>query len=436
MAGFWQGMAIVRRALAGAAGRLWQRWWLSVAMLIVVGACQSAASEQLKIGTLLPITGDLEQYGTSMQNAASLLVKTVNNCGGVLGKSVVLVAEDDQTDPAAGTSAMTKLAEVDRVAGVVGASSSAVSSAALSIAVRNQTVMISPSATSPTFSDRARKGEFNGFWFRTAPPDNFQGQALAKLARARGIRTVALLAVNNDYGNGLISAFVPAYEAIGGRVVNRAAPVRYAPNASTFDTEVITAFKEKPDAVLLIAYPETGSLAVKAAYEQGLLGKKTQLLLTDGMKEPGIGDRVGINRQGKYLMEGMVGTAASAGGPAIAAFQKNFETEFGRSSKIYDANTWDAAALLVLAAEASKSVTGTALRDHLREVANPPGEVVTEVCQGLDLLRKGQPINYDGASGTVDMNAEGDVTGSYDVWQVQSDGSLKVIETISVTGSS
>jgi branched-chain amino acid transport system substrate-binding protein/neutral amino acid transport system substrate-binding protein len=79
----------------------------------------------------------------------------------------------------------------------VGAASSAVASAAVDIAVRNQVVMISPSSTSPVFTERARKGDFQGFWFRTAPPDTFQGEALAKLAQTQGFKSVSLLAVNN-----------------------------------------------------------------------------------------------------------------------------------------------------------------------------------------------------------------------------------------------
>ncbi|WP_254721897.1 hypothetical protein [Kovacikia minuta] len=80
---------------------------------------------------------------------------------------------------------------------------------------------------------------------------------------------------------------------------------------------------------------------------------------------------------------------------------------------MYDPNTWDAAALMVLAAEAAKSPTSTAIKENLREVANPPGEAVTDVCQALSLIRAGKKVNYQGASGSVDLNPQGDVTGTY-----------------------
>ncbi len=398
-------------------------------------ACQrEVPPARLKLGTLLPITGDLSAYGTSMQDSARLLVDTVNACGGVLGQPVELVAADDQTEPAAGAAAMTKLAEVDQVAGVIGAASSAVSSAAVEIAVRSQVVMISPASTSPVFSDRARRGDFQGFWFRTAPPDTYQGEALARLAKTRGYQSVAILAVNNDYGNGLTNAFIPAFEALGGQVVNKANPTRYPPDSATFDSVVGSAFQANPDAVLVIAYPDTGSLILKTAYQQGLLGKATKLLVTDGLKDNKIADTVGKTSQGNYIAAGIIGTAPSAGGPALKNFQSLFTAKHQRQPAVYDPNTWDAAALLVLAAEAAKSTTGAAIKDAMRDVANAPGETVTDVCQGLSLIRAGKPINYQGASGRVDFNDLGDVTGSYDVWRVETNGALQVVGEIAVTG--
>lgn len=403
---------------------------VGLAMGFVLTSCQ--APPGLKLGTLLPISGDLSSYGASMQNTARLLVKTVNACGGVLGNSVTLIAEDDQTDPAAGTAAMTKLVEVDRVAAVVGAASSGVSSAAVPIAVRNQVVEISPSATSPSFTDRAHKGEFKGFWFRTAPPDTFQGKALAQLAHQRGYRSLAVLAVNNDYGSGLINAFTPAFKALGGKVLNEENPTRFDPRGATFDSEVRQATSPRPDAVLLVSYPETGSVILKTAYELGVLGQNTQWITTDGLKDLKLAQLVGKGADGKYIAAGLRGTAAHSAGDAFTSFRNRFTQAYGTEPAIYDPNTWDAMALSVLAAESAKAMTGPALRDHLRTVANPPGESVTDVCQGLTLLRQGKKINYQGASGAVDFNAEGDVVGSYDVWQIQTDGTLATLKTLTI----
>jgi len=409
----------------------------AIALLLAAWACQTNTSSKsgLKIGTLLSITGDLSQFGSSMQDSASLLVKTVNGCGGVLGKPVELISENDQTNPPAGAAAMAKLAEANRVAGVVGATGSAVSSAAVDIAVRDRVLLISPSSTSPVFTERAKKGNFRGFWFRTAPPDNFQGQALAKLARAKGYKTVSVLAINNDYGKGLVNSFTSAFESIGGKMLNKAQPSYYPPDASSFESEVASAFKGNPNAVLLIAYPETGSLILKAAYQQGLLGKQTQVLLTDGMKDLKIGELVGKNEKGEYIIAGMTGTSASAGGTALKSFTNRYKAAYKKEPSVYAPNTWDATAVLVLAAEAAKSTSGADIKNQIRAVANPPGQDVSDVCQALSLIRQGKEINYQGASGNVDFDSQGDVSGSYDVWTVDKNGQLKVVNTISVRGS-
>lgn len=428
----------------------------AIAILLTAVACQPAAntpdsspdssspatssdpnssSGGLKMGSLLPITGDLAQYGKPMQDSVGFLVETVNACGGVLGKPIELISEDEETDPSAGAAGMTKLAEVDRVGGVVGAAASSVSSAAIDIAVRNQVVQISPASTSPVFTDRAKKGEFNGFWLRTAPPDTFQGDALAQLVNQEGSKKVAILAVNNDYGNGLIQSFTPAFKALGGTIVNESNPTRYAPKATSFDSEVGAAFSGAPDAVLLIAYPETGSVILKAAQEQGLLGAKTKVIMTDGMKTDKLAALVGQTADGKYITSGMIGTAPSAGGPGSKEFSDRYKAKFNRDPQVYDPNSWDAAALLALAAEAAKGSTGALIKNKISDVANAPGEEVTDVCKALALVRDGKEINYQGASGTLDLDAQGDVVGSYDVWTVSGTGTIEVKSTISVGGS-
>ncbi|NJR58587.1 MAG: ABC transporter substrate-binding protein [Cyanobacteria bacterium CRU_2_1] len=405
------------------------------ATLPTSGETSESIEGQLKLGSLLPITGDLAQYGTTMQDSVNLLIETINSCEGALGKPVTLISEDDQTDPAAGASGMTKLAEVDKVAGVIGAAGSAVSSAAVDIAVRNQVVQISPSSTSPDFTERAKKGEFNGFWFRTASPDTFQGDALAQLAKQQNLQNVSVLAINNDYGNGLVQAFTTAFKAQGGTVANEANPTLYAENATTFDSELTAAFNGNPDAVLIVAYPETGSLILKTAYEQGLLDGETKILLTDGMKTEGIAELVGKGSDGEFIVSGVLGTAPSAGGPGLDQFKQAYDAKFNREPNVYDPNSWDAAAVLVLASEAAKGNTGAAIKDKIREVANPPGEDVTDVCEALSLVRQGQDINYQGASGTVDFNEEGDVVGAYDIWTITDDGKLEIESTIEVGGA-
>lgn len=400
----------------------------------LISSCQKLASNNikdndpkgLKIGSLLPMTGDLSAGGQPIADAVPLLVKTVNQCGGVNGQPVTSIAEDDQTLPAIGAAAITKLAEVDQVAGVVGSLSSAISMAAVDVAVRNKVMLISPASTSPMFTERAKKGDFQGFWARTAASDTYQAQALAKLAHKKGFKRVATITINNDYGVGFEKVFVQAFQKLGGTVINAAKPTRYDPKANTFETEVTAAFTGKPDAVVAVLYPETGSLLLKAAYQQGLT-KGVQILLTDGVYAADFPLQVGKTNDQKFILAGAFGTAPGSDGKALESLAKLWQVKKGRQLSAAVPHTWDAAALLVLAAQAAKSNTGEGIKTKIREVANSPGIEVTDVCQGLKFLREGKDINYQGASGNVDIDEFGDVAGSYDIWVIKPDGKLEVV---------
>jgi neutral amino acid transport system substrate-binding protein len=388
----------------------------------------TSSAKGLKIGSLLPTTGDLASVGQQMLGSVPLLVDTVNACGGVNGEPVTLVQVDDQTDPRAGAAGMTKLATLDKVAGVVGSFASSVSSAAVSIATPNKVMLVSPGSTSPVFTEKAQKGDYKGFWARTAPPDTYQALALAQLANKKGFKRISTVVINNDYGVGFEKAFVQTFEKLGGTIVNKDKPVRYDPKAQTFDTEAAAAFAGKPDAVLAVLYAETGSLFLKAAYQQGVTNG-VQILLTDGVKSPTFPEQVGKDGD-KYILTGAIGTVPGSDGKALEAFNKLWQDKKGGAPGEYAPQAWDAAALLTLAAQAAKENTGVGVASKIREVANGPGTEVTDVCEGLKLLKEGQDINYQGASGNVDVDANGDVVGVYDVWTVGDDGQIKVIDKV------
>lgn len=388
--------------------------------------CQPA-SEGLRLGVLLPATGDLAPVGQGMIPAVQLLVDQVNACGGVNGKPVQVFQEDDQTQPTAGAAAMTKLVEVNRVGGVVGSFASSVSQAALDVAVRNQVPMVSPGSTSPEFTERAKKGEYKGFWFRTAPPDTYQGAALAELARKRGLNRVSTVVINNSYGLGFEREFTKAFRQKGGQIVNR--PTRYDPNATTLESEARSAFAGKPQAVMAAVYAETGALLLKSAYEQGLL-PGVQVLLTDAVQSEEFVASVGKTPAGTSLIAGAIGTVPGADGPALAALTKLWQEKRGQAPGPFMPHTWDAAAVILLAAQAAGSNRGVDIAPKIREVAAPGGQPVSDVCEGLALLKQGKDINYQGASGNVDFDEFGDVVGSYDVWQVTPEGKIKVIDRV------
>lgn len=393
------------------------------------GTATGASDGALKLGSILPSTGDLASIGQNMPVAVKLAVDTVNACGGVNGQPVELIAEDSQTDPNAGAAAMTKLAEADRVAGVVGAFASSVSSAAVDVAARNRVMLISPGSTSPVFTQRAAAGDFNGYWARTAPPDTYQAAALATLAREKGFSRVSTVVINNDYGVGFEKEFVKTFKSLGGEVINEGSPVRYDPKATTFDSEAAAAFEGQPDAVLGVLYAETGSLLLKSAYEQGL-SEGVTVMLTDGVYSEDFAKQVGQTPQGEFIISGALGTVPGAGGEALADLSELWREKIGTDITAFVPHSWDAAALLMLAAEAADANTGEGIQSKIREVANAPGTPVTDVCEALALLQAGEDIDYQGASSKVDLDENGDTIGSYDVWTVEAGGSLDTIGSV------
>lgn len=391
----------------------------------------AGSGKGLKLGTLAPTTGDLSSIGQNWPAAVKLAVDTINECGGVNEAPVSLINEDSQTEPSAGSSAMTKLAEVDRVAGVVGAFASSVSGAAVDVAVRNKVMMVSPGSTSPVFTERAQNDEFNGYWARTAPPDTYQSQALAALAKKQGFNQVSTVAINNDYGVGFEKQFVTAFKDQGGNIVGK--PVRHDPKAATLDSEAKAAFGSKPDAVAAVLYAETGSVLLKSAFEQGLTDDVT-VLLTDGVYSDDFVRQVGKTADGKSIIAGALGTVPGANGKALADFTALWNEKVKKELTAYVPHNWDATVLMMLAAEASDANTGEGIKSKILEVANAPGTEVTDACQAMELIRNGEDINFQGASGNVDIDENGDVVGSYDVWQVGEDGTLSVIDNVSPTG--
>ena len=393
------------------------------------GETGTGGDDGLKLGALLPATGDLSSIGQNMPLAVQLAVDTINECGGVNGQPVTVVIEDDQTDPTAGVSAMTKLAEADRVAGVVGSFASSVSSAAVPIAVKNKVMMISPGSTSPVFTQQAQNGDFQGYWARTAPPDTYQAQALAALAKQEGFEKISTVVINNDYGVGFEKVFVESVGQDGGSIVNRDNPVRYDPKAATLDTEAAQAFADSPNAVAAVLYADTGSVLVQAAYKQGLTNGVTWLL-TDGVYSEDFVQKVGKGEDGNSLLAGALGTVPGADGKALENFTAQWKDATQKEVTAFVPHTYDATVLMMLAAEAAKANTGEAIQSKIREVAVGPGEEVTDACEAIAMVREGKAINYQGASGNVDIDENGDVIGSYDVWTVKPDGTLAVIDKV------
>jgi len=380
------------------------------AAAVGVAVAAHAQAEPLKIGALMPMTGDLQAYGEADLTGVQFAVKQINAAGGVNGEQVEVVIADTQTKPQAGVDAAQKLINVDGVHAIVGALSSGVTiPVAKTVTSRESVPQISNASTSPTITTL----EDDDLLFRSVPSDAYQGVALADIVTRKGFSNVSILYVNNDYGQGLADAFT---EAFGGEV---SAAIAFEQGQASYRGELQRAARNNAEALVLIGYPESGSVILRQSLEGGYLSK---FIFTDGMKAPEIIDRVGAQ-----FLNGAFGTVPqSRDTEGLRVFREAYIAEYGDlPGKPYYDTAYDAAMVIALAAQKAGSTDPEAIRNNLRDVANPPGEVILpgEWEKAVKLLADGQNINYEGAAGSVDFDDSGDVPGTIGHWEIQ-DGEI------------
>jgi ABC-type branched-subunit amino acid transport system substrate-binding protein len=400
-------------------GRDWTKYFKIgglVSVLMVFGILNGPAwgAKAVKIGALLPMTGDLQAYGESSYTGVKLAEKEINAAGGVLDADLQIKVGDTQTKPQAGIDAAQKLVSIEGVSGIVGALSSGVTiPVAQSVTSSAGVPQISPASTSPVITDLKDKD----FLFRSVPSDAFQGVALAQVIKEAGFSNVATLYVNNDYGEGLAQSFAKSFEKEGGKV---SATLPYEPGNASYRGELAKAAAKGAEVLLLIGYPENGVTILRQALEEGYF---REFVYSDGLKAPEIIEAIGA----KYL-NGSFGTAPQAMTDTKAAtnYLDSYKKEYGEvPPKPYIDTAYDAVYALALAVQKSGSTKGEDVRDALRFVCNPPGTDVLpgQFAKAKDLLAEGKDINYVGASGSLDFDKAGDVSGTFAHWVIK-DGEI------------
>ena len=391
----------------------------------------AVGAEDVSIGVLYAFSGDLGIYGKPETDAMELAKKEVNENGGVLGGRLKFVPMDTESLDVTAVAKAHELVDWYKVPVIIGTSGSETCMAVIDYITSNGVLQISPSVTSPKFTTFPD----NNLFFRTCPSDELQGIAMARLAIKQGHKTASTLVIWNSYGIGFEESFKKEFKALRGKVLES---VKYDPTATTFDSEVEKAAAVKPDFVMLCAYPETGSTILKTAYEKGYM-ENTDWLLSEGLMDDTLADMVGKDEAGNYIVAGLKGTAPDprAAGPAYDAFKRNYTAEYGREPIQFCPNSYDAVAVVALAIEnleAGDASSGTAIRDSLKEVARPPGKKVTDIGEALRLIRKGWDIDYQGASGGLNFDENGDVMGSYCEWSIADDGNIVLGNAIEMKG--
>ena len=366
----------------------------------------------LIVGQLNAFTGSLSFFGPIHRNAATLAADHVNRAGGVGGGSLIIISRDTGVNPVQGVESARALVEIENAVAIVGALASGVTiPVATSVTVPNQRVQISGASTAPSITVL----DDNDFLFRTAPSDAAQGVVLGRLAWEQGFRNVGVMYINNPYGEGLAELFDATFTSLGGSIVDA---VPHEDEQPSFASELERATAGGVDALVAISYPGQAQIYVRESLEGGYADK---FLFVDGTKSAEMNEAIGWDR-----LEGTLGTApGSVDSPQRAAFESAYTDTYAVEVPVepYLAETYDAVALIALAAaKAGTTTDGVAIRDALRSVANPPGEVVGPGVEGigraLAVIADGGDVNYEGASGAVDFDENGDVFGPIEIWQI------------------
>jgi branched-chain amino acid transport system substrate-binding protein len=323
-------------------------------------------------------------------------------------------ADSTCIDAAAATAAVERIVTSDRVAGIVGGMCSGETNATLqNVALPNGVVMVSPSATSPALSTV----EDNGLFFRTAPSDARQGVVMTEIIMERGIKTVAVTYTNNDYGKGLADSFQAAFEAAGGTVTLVAA---HEDGKADYAAEVGALASAGGEALVVAGYIDQGGSGIlRASLDSGAFDT---FVFPDGMVGQVLEQNFGPEINGSF---GQNPAAAGEGRDTFVAMAT--AAGFDGTSP-FSAESYDAAALILLAMQAAGSADPAVYKDKIMEVANGPGEPILpgQIAKALELIKAGTDVDYVGGS-AVELIGPGESAGSYREIEFV-DGKLSVVK--------
>ena len=361
----------------------------------------AAGAEDIKLGIIFGFTGPIESLTGSMAAAAEAAVAEVNASGKLLDGSTVTTVRGDSTcvDAAAATAVAETQVTVDKVNAIIGGDCSGVTGAILSnIAVPNGIVMISPSATSPALST----AEDAGLFFRTAPSDAREGEIAAEIMMEKGVKSAALTYTNNDYGKGLAEAIASSFTAKGGTITISAA---HEDGKADYTAEVAALAAAGGDILIVAGYLDQGGVGViRAALDTGAF---STFELPGGMIGDNLTKNLGTSIDGSY------GQVPGTDAPGMKILGDSAAGAFDVNSP-YTPESYDAAALIMLAMQAAKSSKSADFAPKIMDVANAPGEQIFpgELAKGLELIAAGTDIDYVGAS-NVELIGPGESAGNY-----------------------
>jgi branched-chain amino acid transport system substrate-binding protein len=401
-----RGVRLSRRTFLQATGST-----LALASLPRLVAAQTAP---IKLGTLTPLTGAGGSYGPSMRKAMEFVAQEVNAAGGVLGRPIQLVSEDDQTNPEAAVRAARKLIDVDKVAAIMGTWASAVTTAVAPLCWESRTFL-----TTVSGSDTITQLPHQGYLIRTQPNTNLQIGKLGEFLISLKVKRVFVLAAQTPFAVPSQKRLTDLLPKGGGEVVGA---VIYDKDKTTFRSEIDQALRTKPDMIYLNGYTPDSTVLLKELFKAGYTGAK-------------VAQGYAVNQKllDSVPAEVSDGTYTATPSPAVDSAGYKRLAAFLGSAELdpYSCQCHDQISLVVLAiAKARGDATGTAIRDTVRKISQGGGVKVDSAVEGLKLMAQGKEINYEGASGPCDFTETGDIIDCKIRYDVAEKGAFKLIKLL------
>lgn len=342
------------------------------ALLFAFNGCGKKEENVVKIGAILPLTGEMSSHVQDAKEGIDLAVEIRNNAGGINGKNILVIYEDDRMQPQVGASAFEKLTTVDQVQVVLGGIGSSVALAIAPIAERKSVVFISPTASNPKLTYAG------DYIFRNWPSDNFEGGTMAEAAYNKlKLKNIAILYVNNDFGEGLKSIFRKKFEGLGGKIF---AEQKYDQGDNDFRTQLLKIKSEKVETVYLPGYYQEISKILRQAREMRI---NALFLSTSPIEDPKLLKLAGDTA------EGIIYTRPSFDpehpNEEYKKFSSAFKQKYGREPGIAAAQCYDAANIIFFSIEQG-------------------GERGEEIQKAMSAVK-----NFSGVTGTTSFDEYGDV---------------------------
>ncbi|HET6620418.1 MAG TPA: ABC transporter substrate-binding protein [Dongiaceae bacterium] len=407
-----------------------KRTLLLTTLMAALGAFAApavAADCDITIGVVMELTGPAGEYGQAGAKSVEMAFRDFNDAGGVNGCKLVTDTRDSQSQGNVAVDQATQLVNIKKVPVIIGGIISSISIPILtSVTAPAGVVQVSPASSSPTLTELGREGKTNGVFFRTITSDALQGTAAAKYAMDQGLKKLAIIHVNNDFGVNMVKEFKAAYEKLGGTITS---VTPYNEKQASYASEASAAMKGDPEALYLVSYPVDGA-TIARAWISG--GGPQKFLLNDGMNSSDFISSVGA----QYLNDAFGTSSGTSPTASTEYFNANYESFSGGIKPDAPAadRSYDAGAIVALAVAKAGKGDAAAIKAAIPEVVAADGTPIhagkDEFAKALALIKEGKPIRYEGVIGPIAFDQYGDITGPFRLWRIK-DGEVTTVGEMS-----